>query len=58
MVRYSGFASVYALILVSIYRYTALQKYDDDPYLTGDIDMQAIWCILSAGWFTIVPLLS
>lgn len=29
----------------------------NDPYLFGDLDLTAIWAVLSAGWYITVPLL-
>ncbi|MCJ1471235.1 hypothetical protein MMC07_009883 [Pseudocyphellaria aurata] len=56
---YSSLASIYALILAKTYKYTPLKdQVIEDPYQTGDIDMVALWCILSAGWFVVVPFLS
>ncbi len=54
----SGFAAVHAIVLVRYYRFTLISEMVDDPYLFGDPNMQAIWCILSASWFMVVPLLS
>lgn len=54
-----SFASIYALILAGTYKYTPLDDNQiQNAYETGDIDMTALWCILSAGWFVVVPLLS
>lgn len=56
---YSSLASIYALILAGTYKYAPLDDQQiEDPYETGDIDMVALWCILSAGWFAVVPFLS
>lgn len=57
--NHRSFASIYALILAKTYEYSPLDDHQiNNPYETGDIDMIALWCILSAGWFAVVPFLS
>lgn len=54
-----SFASIYAILLAGTYKYARLDDHQiNDPYETGDIDLSALWCILSAGWFAVVPFLS
>lgn len=54
----SGFAALHAIMLVRYYSFALISELVDDPSLFGDPDMKAIWCILSASWFMVVPLLS
>lgn len=42
---------------MSVYRFGVPGSSATNRYLFGDVDLLAIWSILSAGWFIIVPLL-